>query len=128
MKYTFICEDSETEWKTTSEFQAVQIDDIIQNFKYFLKGCSFDSNVVETRFNEYDEYYNFNLNDEEIYSESEISDDTSNKVMSFVVDSLDTWPKDYKTPSADDCPKCKIPMNIIYRHGCLDTFCKHNAN
>lgn len=120
MKYTFTCEDIGTEWKNTVEFQAAQIDDVIQNFKYFLKGCSFDSDLVESRFNDGDVELNF----EEYFPE----EDNSDAVMKFTVDSLSSWPKDYKAPLTDCCPKCNIPMNLIYRHGCLDTFCKHNAN
>jgi hypothetical protein len=121
MKYTFTCEDIGTEWKNSVEFQAIQVDDIMQNFKYFLKGCSFDSDLIESRFADEDVELNF----EEYFPE----EDNSDAVMKFTVDSLSSWPKSYQvTSSADDCPKCKIPMNIIYRHGCLDPNCKHNAN
>jgi hypothetical protein len=121
MKYTFTCEDIGTEWKNSVEFQAIQVDDIMQNFKYFLKGCSFDSDLVESRFADEDVELNF----EEYFPE----EDNSDAVMKFTVDSLSSWPKSSQvTSSADDCPKCKIPMNIIYRHGCLDPNCKHNAN
>jgi hypothetical protein len=120
MKYTFTCEDIGTEWKNSVEFQAIQVDDIMQNFKYFLKGCSFDSDLIESRFADEDVELNF----EEYFPE----EDNSDAVMKFTVDSLSLWPKSSQVTSSEDCPKCKIPMNIIYRHGCLDPNCKHNAN
>ena len=120
MKYTFTCEDIGTEWKNTVEFQAIQVDDIMQNFKYFLKGCSFDSDLVESRFADEDVELNF----EEYFPE----EDNSDAVMKFTVDSLSSWPKTYKTTLGDECPKCKLPMAIMYRHGCPDPLCKHNAN
>ena len=122
MKYTFICEDIGTEWKNTVEFQAIQVDDIMQNFKYFLKGCSFDSDLVESRF--VDEDIDLELNLQELFPE----EDKSEAVMKFMVDSLSTWPKTHKTTLGDECPKCKLPLNIMYRHGCPDPLCKHNAN
>lgn len=122
MKYTFTCEDIGTEWKNTVEFQGIQVDDIIQNFKYFLKGCSFDSDLVESRF--MDEDADLELNLQELFPE----EDNSEAVMKFTVDSLSSWPKPYKTTLGDECPKCKLPMDIMYRHGCPDPLCKHNAN
>jgi hypothetical protein len=121
MKYTFTCEDIGNDWKTVSEFHAVQIDDIVQNFKYFLKGCSYNSELVESRFE--DEDHDIELNLEQFFPE----DDNSEAVMKFTVDSLSSWPKTYGT-SSDECPKCKLPINIMYRHGCPDPLCKHNAN
>jgi hypothetical protein len=122
MKYTFTCEDIGTEWKNTVEFQAIQVDDIMQNFKYFLKGCSFDSDLVESRF--VDEDTELELNLQELFP----GENNSEAVMKFTVDSLSSWPKTYETTLGDECPKCKIPMNIMYRHGCPDPLCKHNAN
>lgn len=122
MKYTFTCEDIGTEWKNTVEFQAIQVDDIIQNFKYFLKGCSFDSDLVESRFGDEDD--NLELNLQELFPE----EDNSEAVMKFTVDSLSSWPKNFSVQGADECPRCKLPINIMYRHGCPDPLCKHNAN
>jgi hypothetical protein len=122
MKYTFTCEENgNTGWKNVVEFRENQIDDIIQNFKYFLKGCSFDSDLVESRFGDEDD---IELNFQEYF----IEENTSDAVMKFTVDSLSKWPNNYKTTLGDECPKCKIPMNIMYRHGCPDPLCKHNAN
>lgn len=122
MKYTFTCEDIGTEWKNTVEFQESQIDDVIQNFKYFLKGCSYNSELVESRF----EDENNDLDLSELFPEE---DNTSQKVMSFTTDSLSSWPKGSLFESySEDCPKCKVPLNIIHRHGCPDPSCTYNAN
>jgi hypothetical protein len=122
MKYTFTCEDNDdTGWKNTVEFRAIQVDDILQNFKYFLKGCSFDSNLVESRF---EDDVDIELNLEEFFPQEEIKSDA---VMKFTVDSLSSWSKNVNNEPllADSCPKCNIPMNLIYRHGCSEAACKH---
>jgi hypothetical protein len=125
MKYTFTCEDIGTEWKNTVEFQAIQVDDIMQNFKYFLKGCSFDSDLVESRFMDEDDMDNIELKLQEFLPEEKSKSDA---VMKFTVDSLSSWPKNFSVKSADECPRCKLPISVMYRHGCPDPLCKHNAN
>jgi hypothetical protein len=122
MKYTFICEEtSGTGWKNSVQFQVSQIDDLIQNFKYFLKGCSYDSDLVESRF--VDEDTELELNLQELFP----GEDNSEAVMKFTVNSLSSWPKNVNNEPVlvDCCPKCNIPMNLIYRHGCSEAACKH---
>jgi hypothetical protein len=125
MKYTLICEDTfegKTEWKNTVEFEADFIYDVVDNFELFLKGCGFHPDNVKEVFSgeESDFLENVDMSDELEQNNS------SEDVMKFVVESLSTWPKNFQVDS-EECPKCKIPLNIIYRHGCVDSTCKHNT-
>ncbi len=41
MKYTFTCEDEYSNWKNSTEFYAESLDEVLENFGYFLKGSTF---------------------------------------------------------------------------------------
>lgn len=45
-KYTFISEDDQINFKITTEFEAVSLPDILENFYDFLRGCGFNPKAI----------------------------------------------------------------------------------
>lgn len=125
MKYTLTCEDNVTNnWKIASEFEADFIDDVIDNFELFLRGCGFSPNVKVT-IQDNDDTLQKVI--DEMYDE--VDREVSNNVMGFTVDSLSMWDSDSKKLESDNCTICGFSLAIADRHECFENLCPvKNAN
>ena len=111
MKYTFTCEDDFSSWKNSTEFYAESLDDVLENFGYFLKGCTFhiDGQV--------------DIVNDQIESTEDITKSPSS--MDFILDSLSTWTDDSKKlmSQTTNCGICNLPLDIMSRHDCYHPGC-----
>lgn len=111
MKYTFTCEDEYSNWKNSTEFYAESLDEILENFGYFLKGSTFhidgEIDIVGT---------DIELSNERTNSPSSIN---------FIVDSLSSWNEDAKKlmSQSDKCNICGFAIDIMARHDCYQPEC-----
>ena len=133
MKYTLICEDDVGQyWKNSSEFEADFLDDVLENFTMFLRGCGFhfDGNaVIQSEV----EYYRESIDETIGEKQSEVESKNS---MDFTMNALSAWTDDYKRIEESNkpafstsCSFCGIPNIIAQRHGCIQPGCPvKNAN
>lgn len=115
MKYTFTCEDNFSDWKSSTEFYAESLDEVLENFGYFLKGSTFnidgEVDIVKTDMQVSNEYTN------------------SPSSINFIVDSLASWNEDAEKVSGKSfqqsttCNVCGFPNNIMSRHECYHPGC-----
>ena len=127
MKYTLICEDDVGQyWKNSSEFESDFLDDVLENFTMFLRGCGFHFNgniVLQTEVDQFRESINDMLDE----SQSEMKSKNS---IDFTMNALSAWADDYKRIEESNkpalstsCSFCGIPNIIAQRHGCNQPGC-----
>lgn len=111
MKYTFTCEDQFSDWKNSTEFYAETLDDVLENFGYFLKGSTFhidgEVDIVKDQF--------------------ETTEDITRSPSSidFIVESLSSWEDDRNKlmQNPTNCQICNLPLDIMARHDCYHPGC-----
>lgn len=133
MKYTLICEDTvNNSWKNVSEFQCDFLNDVIDNFDLFLKGCGF---IYDGKITIQDDHSFVHQALDEMYDELEEieKENVSSRVMSFTSDSLSMWDEDSKRIQESNkffaqqsCGVCGLPLIVAQRHNCTDTSCPVN--
>lgn len=111
MKYTFTCEDDYSNWKNSTEFYAESLDEVLENFGYFLKGCTFHIDGEVDIVNDHIE------STEDIYK--------SPSSMDFIVESLSSWSKDQNKlmSQPEKCRVCGFALDIMARHECYQVEC-----
>ena len=111
MKYTFTCEDDYSNWKNSTEFYAESLDEVLENFGYFLKGCTFHIDGEIDIVNDHIE------STEDIYK--------SPSSMDFIVESLSSWSKDENKlmSQTEKCRICGFALDIMARHDCYQPGC-----
>jgi hypothetical protein len=116
-KFTLTCEhDGHSPSKNTLEFDAVFLDDVLEGFRQFLKGCTFefDGNlelVDEYRYKEPDPDY------EEDYVGTRVFDNMASTLMSMPETNIETVFIDEK------CKVCGLQKSIMQRNICFDANC-----
>lgn len=109
MKYTFTCEDEYSNWKNSTEFYAESLDEVLENFGYFLKGSTFHIDGEIDIVN----------NEIESIEDNVKSNDLSK--WSHIVDSLSKYSNDDKKDAK--CQICELPLDIMARHDCYQPGC-----
>ena len=111
MKYTFTCEDEYSNWKNSTEFYAESLDEVLENFGYFLKGSTFyiDGEI---------DIVNTDIRISDGYKESPSS-------MDFIVKSLSSWNEETKKlmSQPEKCRVCGFALDIMARHDCYQPGC-----
>ena len=126
-KFTLICEhDGPVGSKNTLEFEADFLPTVLEHFRQFLKGCSFEfdgeleivdvdySRHKEPEFDYPDEY-------EEDYVGEQVFDNMAANLMasSHKDDTISITSLDL----SDKCSVCGLPVAIMQRNKCFDAKC-----
>lgn len=114
-KFTLICEhdDSRNPSKNTLEFDAIFLDDVLEGFRQFLKGCTFEFSG------------NLELVDYEVESEcyqghQDSESDIGHHVFDNMAKTLMNVPESNTTTV---CSVCKLPSSVMQRNLCFDANC-----
>lgn len=119
MKFTLTCEENpQYKWKTSTEFESHQLNDIISNMDSFLRGCGFnyDGNLDIT----------FYEDEKEQNRQDEIKINCGNSVFEDILSGLSSWQEDTILIQEKVCSLCNLPVNINQRHGCNELACPVN--
>ena len=121
-KFTLTCEhDGHSPSKNTLEFDAVFLDDVLEGFRQFLKGCTFefDGNleiVAEYTPDSYVADVGEKPTREENYVGARVFDNMASTLMSMPETNIETT-------AYDTCKVCGLPRNIMERSQCYDSNC-----
>ena len=120
-KFTLTCEhDGPVGSKNTLEFEADFLPTVLEHFRQFLKGCSFefDGELEIVGLDYYkepepdypDEY-------EEDYIGAQVFDNMASSLMKSPLDEVSTFSLEEK------CSVCGLPVAIMERNKCFDAKC-----
>ena len=120
-KFTLICEhDGPVGSKNTLEFEADFLPTVLEHFRQFLKGCSFEFDgeleivgldyYKEPELDYPDEY-------EEDYVGAQVFDNMASSLMKSPLDEVATFSLEEK------CSVCGLPVAIMQRNTCFDPKC-----
>jgi hypothetical protein len=110
-KFKFVCEENQYSSPVatrTVEFSAVVLEDILEEFKLFLRGNGYHIN-----------------GDLIVYNEEEDLDQSNNYDFSNLPQN--NWPFS-KVESLTVCPVCKIDNDTMSKHTCYDSNCPKGNN
>lgn len=120
-KFTLTCEhDGPVGSKNTLEFEADFLPTVLEHFRQFLKGCSFEFDgeleivgldyYKEPELDYPDEY-------EEDYIGAQVFDNMASSLMKSPLDEVATFSLEEK------CSVCGLPVAIMQRNTCFDPKC-----
>ena len=120
-KFTLICEhDGPVGSKNTLEFEADFLPTVLEHFRQFLKGCTFEFDgeleivgldyYKEPELDYPDEY-------EEDYVGAQVFDNMASSLMKSPLDEVATFSLEEK------CSVCGLPVAIMQRNTCFDPKC-----
>ena len=120
-KFTLTCEhDGPVGSKNTLEFEADFLPTVLEHFRQFLKGCTFEFDgeleivgldyYKEPELNYPDEY-------EEDYVGAQVFDNMASSLMKSPLDEVATFSLEEK------CSVCGLPVAIMQRNTCFDPKC-----
>lgn len=117
-KFTLICEHDGDHCpsKNTLEFDAIFLDDVLEGFRQFLKGCTFEFSgnleIVDVDYHR------------KIEPEPEYEEDVGSKVFDSMAANLMANPiTETTTTTNDKCKVCGLPVSIMERSVCYDANC-----
>ena len=125
-KFTLTCEhDGPVGSKNTLEFEADFLPNVLEHFRQFLKGCSFEFDgeleIVDVDYShrepepDYDDEYEEDDVGEQVFDHMAANlMASSHKDDTISITSLDL---------SDKCSVCGLPAAIMHRHKCFDTNC-----
>ncbi len=120
-KFTLICEhNGSVGSKNTLEFEADFLPTVLEHFRQFLKGCTFEFDG-ELEIVGLEHYKEPELDYEDEYEEDHVGE----QVFDNMASNLMNQPvKETTTFSLDDkCPVCGLPVAIMQRNQCFDAQC-----
>jgi hypothetical protein len=120
-KFTLICEhDGPVGSKNTLEFEADFLPTVLEHFRQFLKGCTFEFDG-ELEIVGLDYYKEPELDYPDEYEE----DSVGAQVFDNMASSLMNTPKDEVATFSltPKCSVCGLPVAIMERNTCFDTNC-----
>ena len=126
-KFTLICEhDGPVGSKNTLEFEADFLPTVLEHFRQFLKGCSFEFDgeldIVDVDYSRYKE-------PESDYGDEYEEDDVGEQVFDNMAANLMASSHKDDTISitsldlSDKCSVCGLPVAIMQRNTCFDPKC-----
>lgn len=122
-KFTLICEhDGHSPSKNTLEFDAIFIDDVLEGFRQFLKGCTFefDGNLEIVDEHTPDPYIadvGEKPTIEENYVGARVFDNMTSTLMNMPETNVEIISIDEK------CKVCGLQKSIMQRNICFDANC-----
>jgi len=120
-KFTLICEhDGPVGSKNTLEFEADFLPTVLEHFRQFLKGCTFEFDG-ELEIVGLDYYKEPELDYPDEYEEdsvgAQVFDNMASSLMKSPLDEVATFSLEEK------CSVCGLPVAIMERNTCFDTNC-----
>ena len=120
-KFTLICEhDGPVGSKNTLEFEADFLPTVLEHFRQFLKGCTFEFDG-ELEIVGLDYYKEPELDYPDEYEEdsvgAQVFDNMASSLMKSPLDEVATFSLEEK------CSVCGLPVAIMQRNKCFDTNC-----
>ena len=120
-KFTLTCEhDGPVGSKNTLEFEADFLPTVLEHFRQFLKGCSFEFDG-ELEIVGLDYYKEPELDYPDEYEEdsvgAQVFDNMASSLMKSPLDEVATFPLEEK------CSVCGLPVAIMERNTCFDPKC-----
>ena len=127
-KFTLICEHEGPVGSTnTLEFEADFLPTVLEHFRQFLKGCTFEFNgeleIVDVNYSRKEPEPDYDYEDEnEIdYVGEQVFDNMASNLMasSHTDDTIDCT----SINISDKCSVCGLPVSIMQRNKCYDANC-----